>query len=345
MKVSSMFLLAVLSFSLHTFVLGEDPHDVTMQGWDLTPAEASVLEANLEREPHDLASRTKLLGYYWQEKNWDDRFAQEKRTNHVLWLIRNAPEAAVLGIPEGTVEAWRNAAGYQRARQAWLEQIERNPSNTTVLDHAAEAFMHEETPMAIDLVRRAQSLDGSNPEWAEKLGFLYSLEALRPSADTRKLASKALAELERAYDLSDSDSRDLLLIDLARAAFKSGEQAKAREFAEAALKNDGEGWNQGNRMHHGHITLGKIALAEENIEEAKFRLIAAATTNGSPQLGSFGPDMTLAKDLLDAGEKEVVLQYFKLCSNFWESGQEQLKDWTVLVNGGRTPDFSGSPPY
>ena len=40
-----------------------------------------------------------------------------------------------------------------------------------------------------------------------------------------------------------------------------------------------------------------------------------------------------------------MLQYFKLCSNFWESGQEQLKDWTVLVNGGRTPDFSGSSPY
>ena len=295
MKVRSMLLLAVLSFSLHTFVLGEDPHDVTMQGWDLTPAEASVLEANLEREPHDLASRTKLLGYYGRRKTGT---TGSRRKNGRITSYGSSGMHQKQQCSGFRRELWKH--GETRLATSGLgrhgsSRSRRNPSNTTVLDHAAEAFMHEETPMAIDLVRRAQSLDGSNPEWAEKLGFLYSLEALRPSADTRKLASKALAELERAYDLSDSDARDLLLIDLARAAFKSGEQAKAREFAEAALKNDGEGWNQGNRMHHGHITLGKIALAEENIEEAKFRLIAAATTTGSPQLGSFGPDMTLAK--------------------------------------------------
>jgi hypothetical protein len=345
MKIGSLLLIAVLGFCLNTLVFGEDPHDLVMQGWDLTPDEASILEANLERDPYDLRSRAQLLGYYWGEENRDDRSAQEKQANHVLWLIRNAPEAAVLGIAEGTVEAWRNAEGYKRTRKAWLEQIERNPGNTKILGHAAEAFIHEDLPLAMDLVRRAQSLDGSNPEWSKKLGFLYSLDAITWPGETKGLASKALAQLERAYDLSDGDERDALLVDLARAAFQSGEHAKAREFAEAALRDNREGWNQGNRTHYGHVTLGRIALAESNIEEAKYRLIAAATITGSPQLDSFGPDMTLAEELLGAGEREVVLKYFELCSSFWEMGQEELADWTALVKAGRTPDLSDSQPF
>ena len=58
-------------------------------------------------------------------------------------------------------------------------------------------------------------------------------------------------------------------------------ERKAREYAEAALNDNSRGWNQGNRTHYGHLTLGRIALAEGNVEEAKYRLIAAAMGVGA----------------------------------------------------------------
>lgn len=42
---------------------------------------------------------------------------------------------------------------------------------------------------------------------------------------------------------------------------------------------------------------------------------------GSPQLKSFGPSMGLAKELVRDGEKEAVIEYLKLCAQFWESGR------------------------
>ena len=92
--------------------------------------------------------------------------------------------------------------------------------------------------------------------------------------------------------------------------------------------------------HFGHLILGRVALLEGNVEEAKFRLIAAGTIQGSPQLDSFGPDMSLAAELLEKGEKDVVLRYFELCAVFWELGKDNLVDWTALVTGDRMPDFS-----
>ena len=40
-------------------------------------------------------------------------------------------------------------------------------------------------------------------------------------------------------------------------------------------------------------------MDEGRIEEAKRHLLAAGRSSGSPVLGSFGPNMSLAKDLLE----------------------------------------------
>ena len=166
--------------------------------------------------------------------------------------------------------------------------------------------------IAIQLLLKAQSLDGFNPKWARALGHMYELDRRGGwDDDDVELAEKALTQFERAYELTDGPAREVFLADLAQNAFVAGQYDKAREYAEAALHDNSGGWNQGNRTHWGHLTLGRIAFAEGNIEEAKHRLIAAAMIQGSPQLNSFGPDMTLAEELLEAGEKDVVLKYFE----------------------------------
>ena len=116
----------------------------------------------------------------------------------------------------------------------------------------------------------------------------------------------------------------------------------ATGYANAMLAEDSPDRNSGNHIHHGNLVLGRIALAEGDIEEAKRRLIAAGKTTGSPSLNSFGPKMMLAKELLQKGEKEVVLEYFRLCARFWELGQDRLEEWSDLVQANRVPDFGGS---
>jgi hypothetical protein len=52
--------------------------------------------------------------------------------------------------------------------------------------------------------------------------------------------------------------------------------------------------------------------------------------------------MSLAKELLEAGESEVVLEYFQLCGEFWIYGEQRLATWTEVVNEGGIPDFGSS---
>jgi hypothetical protein len=61
---------------------------------------------------------------------------------------------------------------------------------------------------------------------------------------------------------------------------------------------------------------------------------------------SFGPNMTLARDLLKIGEQDTVLQFFDLCGKFWgSSGQDKLTQWTQDVKSGKMPDFGSNIYY
>ena len=153
---------------------------------------------------------------------------------------------------------------------------------------------------------------------------------------------RALAQFELAYQLSDQLQRGHLLRYLGTSAFHAGNIDKATAYAEKMLEENVEDWNYGNRIHFGNLTLGRIALLEGNIEEAKSRLLAAGETPGSPQLNSFGPDMTLAQELLEHGEADVVIEYLSLCSEFWELDRGRLEGWTAQIKNGQTPDFGSA---
>jgi hypothetical protein len=104
-------------------------------------------------------------------------------------------------------------------------------------------------------------------------------------------------------------------------------------------------WNFGNAQHKAHIALGRIALRRQKLSEAKDHLLKAGRTRGSPQLDTFGPSMLLAKELLEKGEKDVVLEYFDLCRAFWEMGNSDLDRWDADVSAGRVPVFGSNLVY
>jgi len=149
---------------------------------------------------------------------------------------------------------------------------------------------------------------------------------------------KAKTEEERFYYLGDA----------AKQAFENADYADAKAYAgELSIltpKYKGN-WNYGNAIQDSNVVLGRLSLREGKIEDAKRHLIEAGKSPGSPQMDSFGPNVSLAKDLLEKGEKEVVIEYFRLCKNFWEMHRGRLDDWIALAQAGRIPDFGANLKY
>ena len=339
MPVHRLFLLGALAALLSSGSPGftEDLREQARKGWDLTVEQAAALEQRLAADPQDVNARAQLLGYYFRQRRADPA----RQAAHVLWFIRNAPESEVLEGPEGQIMPVFNPEGYSEAKEAWLQQIENEPRDVTFLRHAAAFFTLSDETLSAELLERAEDVEPTSAEWARELGQIHWREARQfPQGWDAGLAERALADFERAYELSEGSGRGSLLPELGMAAFVVGDTDKARTYAETMLADIPDDWNRGNRVHYGNLVLGRIALAGGDLHGAGQYLLAAGRTPGSPQLNSFGPDMALAKDLLERGETQTVLRYLELCRDFWEMGQDRLKNWIALIEGGRTPDFN-----
>jgi hypothetical protein len=170
-------------------------------------------------------------------------------------------------------------------------------------------------------------------------------EPALPAAEQKRLMAIVGGDLGQA---TNETERFYALNRAAKNALAEGKKADARKYAEElarlapAYTND---WNYGNAIQDANLVLGRLALDEGKIDEAKKRLLASADSNGSPQMNSFGPNVALARDLLEKGEKEVVLEYFARCTKFWKMDGDKLKEWTEAVKKGATPDFGGNLTY
>jgi tetratricopeptide (TPR) repeat protein len=143
-------------------------------------------------------------------------------------------------------------------------------------------------------------------------------------------------------------SRFYALSKEAKENFAAGRIEQARKDAGELLqllpRFQGD-WNYGNAVHDANFVLGRIAVKEGRIDEAKKYLIAAGKSPGSPQLNSFGPNMSLANDLLQKGQKDVVLEYFELCRGFWRMDRGRLNQWSQDVKAGIAPSFGPNLLY
>ena len=178
---------------------------------------------------------------------------------------------------------------------------------------------------------------------AKVLRPVLSRLGLPPSSPQEQLSA-----LEKKT--SGLSGRDLFyeLADLAKKALNAGEIDKAEVYSKQLLqmaRQYPKDWNYGSAIFYGNFVLGRIAIQRGNVKQAGQYLLAAGATPGSPQLDSFGPNMTLAKELLEKGQSGVVLQYFALCKNFWEHGGRKLDEWGVAVRGGKSPDFGSNLSY
>jgi hypothetical protein len=60
---------------------------------------------------------------------------------------------------------------------------------------------------------------------------------------------------------------------------------------------------------------------------------------------SFGPNVSLAKDMLEKRQVSTVIEYFRLYAKFWKMHDGLLTQWTVLAKRGEMPDFGANLVY
>ena len=106
-------------------------------------------------------------------------------------------------------------------------------------------------------------------------------------------------------------------------------------------------------IFNGHTLLGRVALREGKLDEAKQHLLAAGHTSGSPQLNSYGPGFILARELAEKGERDTVIAFLELVARFWANPDERteanskrianenlkrLESWKTQLRTGKVPD-------
>jgi tetratricopeptide (TPR) repeat protein len=348
--ISGMIFLMLVCGPQTRVLRAQVPDDILKLkfGRQITAEDAKALEEGLKTKPDDLPAREKLVMYYYQAQLKSRApELEEKREGHVFWVIEHHPESELAGSPEAEIMPMSfigSIEGYQRGKQLWLEQVEKHPDNKQILENASNFLLFSDRKTARELLEKALALDPGNIETSSKLAQTYDLDRNEgeSSEENKGLAEKSLSIREHALTKADDKHRFYELSELAKAAFDAGEIEKAGQYAmellQSAPKFKGD-WNYGNALHDGNTILGRIALQRGDIVGAKQHLLAAGETPGSPQLDSFGPNMTLAKELLEKGERETVITYLQSCEKFWKMGGSDLQNWIATIKGGGTPDF------
>jgi len=323
-------------------------------GEEITADDAKALEDSLLNNPDSLFVRAKLIHYYFEAglSSQSHEF-EAKRAQHVFWLIEHHPEAILAGSLDAGLETFgsdQNKDAFQRAKELWMQQIEKHADDLQVLHNAAQFLSFSDSKATLEVLQKAVDIDPDNTETLELLARTY--EQQRSLAKTQEektaLAAKSLGLREREIEKATEPGRSDALVQITDDAFDAGDMAKAEQYANELLKSaqsaDGN-WNYGNAIHKGNIALGRVALRRGDVTAAKQHLLAAGDTPGSPNLDSFGPNMTLAKELLEKGERDAVIAYLRACAKFWKMGGSELQTWIATIKRGGTPDFGANLLY
>jgi beta-lactamase regulating signal transducer with metallopeptidase domain/tetratricopeptide (TPR) repeat protein len=313
------------------------PASLQMEGEKLTIDEIAGLEKKVASDPSDLPDRVRILGYYFI-KRISEPSAQNAAQPYILWIIRNFP--AIAGDPIASVDYRTDLPHYEEASEAWKEALAKYPNDSKVIGNAAAFYLLNEPQRAEKLLLQGEKLEPNNTAWAMRLGQLYTLRSMGPDTSV-KTASKAeaLKWFEQGLSSLKGIDRFYALEAPAKAAFEAGDFATAHQYAQELLQMAPQypkDWNYGNALYTGNSVLGQIALAQGDIPSAKNYLAAAGDSPGSPQLNSFGPDLTLARQLLEKGEKDAVIAFLGKIAKFWKGHEVTIQDWQKAIRQGQT---------
>ncbi len=319
----------------------EKANDLVIQGINLSTAEAQKLEDELRSNKNSLEIRTKLLGYYYT-RSLHSLSAHNSRLRHIVWIIINHPDSEIAGLAYVHLLPNPKPHDYELLKKTWLVQIVSHKNNAKVLSNAASFFINHDSNTAEEYFLKAQSFDSDNYYLSLQLAGLYKLNVINATSHVYKIRNqrKTLGELEKTlHSMSAEKQKFYIIAGAANAAFETNELKKAKQYSLQLLamahKFEKDPY-YGTAIHIGNIILGRIALKLSNIENAKSLLSKAAKAPTFPQIKIFGPNMSLALDLIEQGERKAVIEYLNSCKQIWK--ENIIDEWIKEIDRGRTPE-------
>jgi hypothetical protein len=94
----------------------------------------------------------------------------------------------------------------------------------------------------------------------------------------------------------------------------------------------------GRNIYNAYDALGRSAVERGDYEAAKQCLLQAATTPGTANMAGWGPNLKLAKALLDKGYGDTVVMFLTACKSFWN--KPIVDQWIVQIKSGQHPTFA-----
>jgi tetratricopeptide (TPR) repeat protein len=325
------------------------------RGTQLSKQDADKLERDLKSDPASFSDRIELLAFY-SFKIYKNGLTPEELANrreHTLWVIEHQPMSDLAGSFEAAFDGDdRDREGVQQGKNLWLKQVQERPKNARLLYNAGRYFSWvDEWQQSEDLLERAYAIAPENHDIAFELAGLYWRDARRSSSaeQVSNMSAKSLRVFEQA--LKDAHTPRERFNDLpgaTQAAFEAGEYERAGAYSKEALSLAAQPnfiANNADAIHYGNTVLGRMALKRGDVAAASAYLLKAAAIKDSPHLQTFGPNMMLAKELLEKGERNSVLEYFDSCGKFWTGDNGKLSQWRTAVQSGGVPDFGANLRY
>lgn len=310
----------------YTSLLPESVRSVLLMHFarDLSKDKANELEAALRKEPDKIDDRLTLIGYY----SWKGRTPAEilRLRNHVLWMIGNHREH-VAAAESGLRDLPDDPEGNAQLLALWLRELESHGDDIAVLRNAERFFFGKDPAAAERILRRLSEREPENRQWPNELVKLYAIVGI-PDYVSDDPAKEALEAYSRVLESTkNSIARERLASEMAQSAFKVGKFAAAAEFAKLDLQS-----SDAAAVQRANTILGRIALRSGDTARAKQFLHDSAGSG-------VAPTMVLAKELLEKGERDAVLDFLESCLTTWPQGESTLEIWIADIKNGRTPNF------
>ncbi len=146
----------------------------------------------------------------------------------------------------------------------------------------------------------------------------------------------------------------------AKAALEAGALDKAAKYAteaietailvEAKLRRTDPGRFNLRRgipegYFFGNFVLGRIAVLNGDIRGAEKYLLASGNIGGGTALSSYGPNLSLALELLKNGDdqsRETVIRFIQEIRTFWKIAPTHFDTWIAAIESGKIPDFQAT---
>jgi thiol-disulfide isomerase/thioredoxin len=323
-----------------------------------------------DARPATISNAAKFL--YFHDRNFARQVVEEARKNH--------PADAGLAVTSGTLDALTitgaaavdtggNPTKFDDARFDDAKSDD-DPATSPAVEQAVKELQSTDNPdllsgAANSIIRQFPALSALHHDFAYHVlemaegwiqravkqrsdGYFedsFSTEYLKAANFIGDEAEKVRMIEKAAMHGRTPDWRVPALEYMVEFHFEHGEEVRAGQEAEEMLEKAPDLYSESTRRYALHIAqtvLGRIALREGRVAEARDRLISAGKLQGTDAtvIDAVGPRWTLGGDLLARGETDAVLEYIAMIRPFWKSGKGRLDDWENSIRAGDRPDFA-----